>query len=92
MASVRTLSKRRHATRRRHAAHAKRPRCRGIAWSVGAELARGTTRVVFPPAPEPLPWDHLDVLSPRLGALDYAARRDGLAALDHLAAMRWGKG
>lgn len=37
--------------------YARRPGRREITWSVGAELARGTTRVTFPPAPEPQDWD-----------------------------------
>lgn len=65
---------------------------REIQWSVGAELAELTKggTLTYPPAPEPLPWDHPDVLNPRLhGQLDEPARREGRAGLDHLAAMQW---
>ena len=43
---------------------------REVEWSVGAELARGTTRVQFPPAPEPGEWGDLAAASAAIEGLE----------------------
>lgn len=35
---------------------------REVQWSFGAELAKGATKLKFPPAPEPQAWDELEDL------------------------------
>jgi hypothetical protein len=65
---------------------------REITWSVGAELARGASTVMFPVPPEAGDWltdpvhAHRITLPP---ALDAEAEHEGREALEQLAAIEW---